>query len=301
MMPLTAPCRIGTPWLCSGWRVLVVALLAGLLTMHAHAAPRLATLDWTLAETLVAIGAPPIAVAQVESYHAWVGEPRLPNQTADLGLRTQPNLERLAALAPDDILISPMFANLAPRLSRIAPVTRMALYEPGDDTWQRLQSLTREVGELAERNAAAQALIEDTRERLAHLRQRLPEQMPPIAIVQFMDERHVRVFGANGLYQAVLEQLGIDNAWQGETNAWGFSLVGIEALSGLEGRLVVVEPFPAGLRERLDESTLWQLQPSVRAGTSLTLPPVWSFGALPSAQRFAEQLVAALEGAADVH
>ncbi|GHE21905.1 iron-siderophore ABC transporter substrate-binding protein [Halomonas urumqiensis] len=282
-----------------GWVLLLI--LGSLLALPAHAAPRLATLDWTLAETLVAIGAPPVAAGQVDSYHAWVGEPRLPKQTADLGLRTQPNLERLAALAPDRILISPMFANLSPRLSRIAPVSNMALYQPGDDTWQRLQTLTREVGELAGRDAAAEALINDTQDHLARLRRRLPEEMSPLVIVQFMDERHVRVFGAGGLYQAVLEQLGIDNAWQGDANAWGFALVGFEALARQEGRLVVVEPFPAGVRQRLAESTLWQHQPSVRAGTSLTLPPVWSFGALPSAQRFAEELVTALEETVDAH
>ncbi|MGM0913096.1 MAG: hypothetical protein ACQEXC_05115 [Pseudomonadota bacterium] len=39
-------------------------------------------------------------------------------------------------------------------------------------------------------------------------------------VVQFMDERHVRVFGEGGLYQAVMDRLGLENAWRGETNAW---------------------------------------------------------------------------------
>ncbi|WP_275286065.1 ABC transporter substrate-binding protein [Halomonas elongata] len=257
--------------------------------------PRIATLDWTLAETLQALDTPPMAVAQIDAYHDWVGEPHLPDTVADLGLRTQPNLELLSDLDPDRILISPMFANLTPRLSRIAPVKNFTLYTPGRDTWQEMRELTRGVADVIGRPAAAEQLIEDAESRIAELRQQLSDDTPPLLVVQFMDARHVRVFGDNGLYQAVLERLGLDNAWSGETNAWGFSLVGIEALANLDARLVVVEPYPAGVRETLDRSGLWQGLVRDSRGEPLVLPPVWSFGALPSAQRFAEQLTAALE------
>ncbi|NAW34012.1 ABC transporter substrate-binding protein [Halomonas alimentaria] len=280
-------------------RGLVPVLLALALAPmpRAQAQPAMATLDWTLAETLVALGATPAGVAQVDAYQAWVGTPRLPAATVDLGLRSQPNLELLASLAPERILISPMFANLAPRLSRIAPVTTLPLYSPGRETWPQLLELTRKVGRLANRQAAAERLIAETETRLAAQRQRLPARVPPLLVVQFMDERHVRVFGAGGLYQAVMARLGLENAWRGETNAWGFSLVGLEQLAGLEARLVVVEPYPVGVEAALADSGLWQQQPSVRNESLITLPPVWSFGALPSAQRFAEHLVAALEEA----
>ncbi|WP_069384173.1 ABC transporter substrate-binding protein [Halomonas caseinilytica] len=279
-------------------RGLAVSLLLGCLIVAPTAlaaSPRIATLDWTLAETLQALGTPPTAVAQVDAYHDWVGEPHLPDTVADLGLRTQPNLELLADLDPDQILISPMFANLKPRLSRIAPVKNFTLYTPGRDTWQEMRDLTRSVADQVDRPQAGERLIASTETRIAELRGRLPEQVPPLLVIQFMDARHVRVFGDNGLYQAVLERLGLDNAWPGETNAWGFSLVGIEALANLDARLVVVEPYPAGVRETLDRSGLWQGLVQESRGKPLVLPPVWSFGALPSAQRFAEQLTAALE------
>ncbi|GEK47334.1 ABC transporter substrate-binding protein [Bisbaumannia pacifica] len=258
-------------------------------------APRLASLDWTLAETLVALGHPPVAVGQVAAYHAWVGEPALPDSVIDLGLRSQPNLERLAALAPEGILISPMFANLRPRLERIAPVSELALYAPGEATWPQLLALTRELAARVEDPAAGETLIDVSEARLAELREGLPEANEPLLIVQFMDARHVRVFGANGLFQAVLERLGLENAWTRPTTAWGFSLASLEELATLEARLVVVEPYPRGVEARLADSGLWKHQPSVSADRVITLPPVWSFGALPSAVRFAELLVSALE------
>ncbi|SDF87252.1 iron complex transport system substrate-binding protein [Onishia taeanensis] len=261
----------------------------------ATAAPsRLATLDWTIAETLIALDQPPVAAAQVDAYHAWVREPAMPSSVSDLGLRTQPNLELLASIDPDRILISPMFANLVPRLERIAPVDTLALYSPGRDTWDELCELTRSVAAMIDRPQAATRLIEATQAELSDLKSRLNDDAPPLLIVQFMDARHVRVFGENGLYQAVLERLGLTNAWTGKTNAWGFSLVPLEALVGIDARLVVVKPYPAGVRASLADSGLWQ-EVVRRQGAPLILEPVWSFGALPSAQRFANLLVTAME------
>lgn len=254
----------------------------------------LATLDWTLAETLVALGAAPDAVAQVDDYHGWVGEPRLPGNVADLGLRSQPNVELLAHLDPAHILISPMFGHLAPRLERIGAVDTREIYTPQGDTWSQILILTRELGLANGRRDEAEALIATTEAHFEALRQALPEDTPPLLVVQFMDERHVRVFGEHGLFQAVMNRLGLENAWQGETNYWGFSLVGLEELLELDARLVVVEPYPVGAEEKLADSALWQHHPSVRDDSLITLPPVWSFGALPSAQRFAELLVAEL-------
>ncbi|WP_235040750.1 ABC transporter substrate-binding protein [Vreelandella profundi] len=267
---------------------------ACLLTVtNAHA--QVATVDWTIAETLLAIDAPVSSIAQQADYHAWVGEPRIPESATDMGLRTQPNLEFLAQLPTEQMLISSMFASLAPRLEKIAPVTSLALFSAGADTWQEMQALTRELGEITNREVAAEQLINDTQTLMASLRQARPETAP-LLMVQFMDARHVRVFGKSSLYNAVLEQLALPNAWEQTTNAWGFALVGVEALAHYpEATIVIIDPLPAGVEAELARSGLWQQLPNVKNANLLRLPPVWSFGALPSAQRFARVLTAALE------
>lgn len=272
--------------------LLVVCLLGG-----SPAQAQLATIDWTVAETLIALDAPIVGGAQKQAYHEWVGEPRLPDEAADLGLRSQPNMELLAKMQPERTLISPMFAGLTPRLERIAPVTSVELYSPGSDTWEEMQSITEQIGELADRAPQAAQLIEQTHSLMARLRDERPDTAP-LLMIQFMDARHVRVFGDNSLYNAVLEQLDLPNAWDQETNAWGFSLVGVEELARYpDATLVIVDPLPTGVEAQLAESGLWQQLPSVKNDRLLRLPPVWSFGALPSAQRFARELVAALEDA----
>lgn len=276
-------------------RLTVAIVLAGALSIgNALATPRIASLDWTLAETLVALDAPPQALAQIDDYVAWVGED-VPDSVTDLGLRTQPNMELLASLQPDEIIISPMFSNLEPLLSEIAPVRTYSLYTPGTEVWPELQSLTRQLGELSGHQAEAEQLIDDSDARMNELATLVPQDTRPLIAVQFMDARHVRVFGAGSLFVAVMEQLGLDNAWQETTNTWGFTLVGIEHLASLdEARLVVVEPLPAGVSEALETSGLWRHLGSVERGDVITLPPVWSFGSLPSATRFAETLVSAI-------
>jgi iron complex transport system substrate-binding protein len=70
---------------------------------------RIATVDWTIAETLLALGSPRWRWG-MWPYRAWVGEPQLPAGVIDIGLRAQPNRELLAELKPDLILISPLAA-----------------------------------------------------------------------------------------------------------------------------------------------------------------------------------------------
>ncbi len=257
--------------------------------------PRIATVDWTIAETLLALGVTPLAVGDAGPYQAWVGEPRLPAGVVDIGLRTQPNRELLAELKPDRILISPLAAPLAPTLSRIAPVSTIALYDGQTDLWQRLHEVTLTLARMVGKTAEGEWLLAGLDRDLASMQARLPADLPPLLVVQFIDERHVRVFGRHSLFDAVMTRLGLRNGWQEQTNDWGFSVVSIEQFMTLPtARLVVVDPIPVGVSERLQEPGLWQHLPLVRQAPVLHLPAVWSFGGVLAARRFAGLLSDAL-------
>ncbi|WP_287873373.1 ABC transporter substrate-binding protein [Aeromonas sp.] len=259
------------------------------------ALPRIATVDWTIAETLLALGVTPLAVGDASPYQAWVGEPRLPAGVVDIGLRTQPNRELLAELKPDRILISPLAAPLAPTLSRIAPVSTITLYDGQTDLWQRLHEVTLTLARMVGKNAEGEQLLARLERDLASMQAELPADLPPLLVVQFIDERHVRVFGRHSLFDAVMTRLGLRNGWQEQTNDWGFSVVSIEHFMTLpNARLVVVDPIPVGVSERLQEPGLWQHLPLVRLAPVLHLPAVWSFGGVLAARRFASLLSDAL-------
>ena len=83
---------------------------------------RPAVLQWDLLENLVGLGVKPAGACDISSWDTWVREPALPAGIEDLGTRAEPNLERIAKLKPDVILIGPTQLDLMPVLATIAPV-----------------------------------------------------------------------------------------------------------------------------------------------------------------------------------
>ena len=272
-------------------------LAAGLLPCAARAAPamRLACLDYGLAQTVLALGLTPIGLPNPAGYRAWVIDPPLPPGVADLGARTQPNLELLAELRPDAILAVPDHDPVAPALRRIAPTLRLPLQGP--DPWNLAVAATRAVGALAGQAAAAEAVVATATARLAATRAGLAGRaMPPLLVVSFLDPRHVAVYGANGIVGAVLDRLGLRNAWTAPTGRWGSATVGLDALAVADTAFLwIIDPLPPDARGALDRSPLWQALPFVRAGRVGMLPPVLMFGALPAAVRLADLLAPRLD------
>ncbi|NOH98635.1 ABC transporter substrate-binding protein [Vibrio sp. 99-70-13A1] len=257
-------------------------------------APRVVSIDWTHTETLLALGATPVAVAQTSDYNAWVKSPEIPSNVPDIGLRTQPNFERIHELKPDKILLSPMFSTLESQLSKIAPVTTISLYRSGDVDWLMLEKVTRDIAQFAEKEYQAEQFIAKANAELSKLTSNLPQDTPPLLMVQFMDSNHVRVFGKNSLYKASVNKLGLESAWKKETNAWGYSLVGIDQLIDMEGQIVVIEPMPAGTEKHLKKNEFWKYIVKESGYPTIQIPAVWSFGAIPSATRFARFISSAI-------
>ncbi|GAA0223717.1 ABC transporter substrate-binding protein [Marinomonas primoryensis] len=255
---------------------------------------RVISIDWTQTETLIALGITPIAMAQQSGYNSWVREPAIPNSTEDIGLRSQPNLERLAELKPDKIFISPLFGSLTPKLSRIAPVTEFTLYKKDNITWEGLKGFTRRLGEETNKQKEANALIYSAEQTLMGLADKTPKDTPPLLMIQFMDSRHVRIFGTNSMYKIAANKIGLKSAWQAETNPWGFSLIGIDQLMDIKGQIIIIKPLPAGVERSLQRDQFWQYLVKNTGQPALTVEPTWSFGAIPSTLRFAEQLTKAL-------
>ncbi len=246
---------------------------------------------------MLALGCRPIATVDAASWNKFVVEPPLPGGIADLGLSTEINFELLAALQPDLILTSPFVQQLEPALQRIAETLQLSVFEKSAVPFAQQQLLTRTLGKRLGRVEAAEAFLASAEQQFDSYRVRLATLHPlPVLLVNFMDGRHVRVYGGSGLYQNVLERIGVANAWTGETNYWGYSTVGIEKLATTQNlRLIAFEPIPADTYPTLDRSPLWSQLPFVKAGQVSVLPTVLMFGAMPSALRFARLLTECLE------
>lgn len=265
--------------------------------------PKIVSLDYGLASTLLSLGIVPAAVASLADWGKWVIEPAMPESVIDLGSSWEVNLEILTALKPDLILTTPYLDASLPRLQGVGKVLRLETYRPdGGAILPSVIAATRrlaaEIGREAEAErflAQADAFFDECRARLA----RRPR--PSLALVNFMDARHVRIFGAPGLYDAVLTRIGLANAWTGAANYWGFEIVGIETLAQItdpDALLIAFEPVPGDVLPKLARSPLWQALPFARPGHFAVLPGALLFGMVNEAMRFARLMTARLEESA---
>lgn len=260
---------------------------------------RVVALEWLPVELLLALGVTPYGVADVPNYNLWVNEPALPDSVIDVGLRTEPNLELLTQMKPSYLFWSAGYGPSAEKLARIAP-GRGFTFSDGKKPLAMARHSLNEMAQLMNLESAARrhltqfdALIANSAPRFARRGER------PLLMITLLDERHVLAFGPNCLFQEVLDEFGIRNAWHGETTFWGSVAVGIDRLA--EYKDVDVLCFDHGNdreMQKLMATPLWQAMPFVRAGRFQRVPAVWFYGATLSAMHFVRVLDKALGGRA---
>lgn len=257
------------------------------------------SLDYGLASTLLALGVTPAAIASLADWDRWVVEPKMPAGVIDLGTTSEINLEVLASIKPALILTTPYLAPLKPRLEAISPVMELTVYAEGGEALQRSIEATRLLAAAIGRHQQADDFLarsEQFFDRCANRVRKL--NPPPLALINFVDQRHARIYGGAGLYQNVMSRIGLQNAWTGPGDYWGFETIGLEQLATLDQslRLIAFEPLlPPNIFDNLQDSPLWTSLPFVQAGRVSVLPGTLMFGMVQEAERFARILLDHLE------
>ena len=269
-----------------------MSLAAPAFVRAAPARPRLAAIDWAMMETAIALGHMPVAGAELVRYRADVGDPAIPPEVVDLGLRGAPNFELLQLVRPDMILSSPYYTQYERRMGAIAPVMALTFFVKGEAPLPRafaaLSDLAEAIGDApagARAKAGADMRLEGIATNLAPFRDR------PLVLVDIGDGRHMRVFGFDSLFGSTLDRLGLTNA-RSQPTAFGFMApVPLETLAETpEARVVVIGPPPLAARQALRRSVLWHALPAVAENRVYALPGLNPFGAIPAALRFAMEL-----------
>lgn len=280
------------------------ALLAGgALALGARAvtarepAPRVATIGWAGAQTLMALGIAPIALPEIERYQRLVVEPQAPPGVQELGLRSEPNLELLRGLSPD-LIVTEAGAEIArPMLERIAPVETFVAIRPGERPIDVSRGATLALAARLGRPDAARAYIAGCEGRMAQAAEKLSAYRGgPLCIVSDVFGNRALVFGANSLYQDVLDRLGLRNAFTGATSVWGHATVGLDVLASLapDTRLVILSGRVPSVELLLAFRPLYRALPMLREDRVTILSDVLFFGGLPSADRLARLLAEGL-------
>ncbi|MGE9553501.1 Fe(3+)-hydroxamate ABC transporter substrate-binding protein FhuD [Erwinia amylovora] len=283
-------------------RLLVAMALSPLLpALRARAAPsiditRIITIEWFPTELLMALGVMPMGTAEMYQYKLWVGEPKLPASTVDVGLRTEPNLELMIQMQPSLILYSSGYGPAKEKIERIAPVMGFASNDAsGKPLTQARKSLV-QLAERLDRVPQAQQHLADFDAYLAQAKARISQRVKrPLLLMSILDPRHTLVFGKGSLFLEVLDELGIENAWQGETNFWGSAVIGIERLASMKNvDAVCFDHGDDALVEQVTSTPLWKSLSFVRENRFRRVPQVWFYGATLSAMRFCHLLDTAL-------
>ncbi|ETX13435.1 hypothetical protein OCH239_10330 [Roseivivax halodurans JCM 10272] len=276
----------------------LLANAAGALTIEDRRGPqefasipeRIVVLDWALAEQVLDLGVVPVGAPELDLYRDWVAQPEMPDGVEDVGLRTEPNLERIAALNPDVIIASDAPPEDVARLERIAPVVVFDAWSADHDNVAASEGIFLEIASLTDRTETAEAMIDAMEGELQELRTWLGEafggSIPETAVIRLNDGASVWIYGANSIPVAALEALGIENALPQPPSRWGVAQKQVDALAAVEnGALIAIRPHMAG--DALFETPLWRFLPAVQQGMFAETDPVWSYGGYMSLLRHA--------------
>ncbi|EHD20501.1 MULTISPECIES: Fe(3+)-hydroxamate ABC transporter substrate-binding protein FhuD [Brenneria] len=264
---------------------------------------RIVALEWRQVEMLMALGIAPMGVADIHNYRLWVAEPELPPGVIDVGFRTEPNLELLAELRPSLILHSEGYGPSAEKIARIAPAMGFGF---NDGTGKPLALVKPSLEKLADALGIPDAANRHLRQFSEFMQQAKTRLQPytrrPLLLFTLLDLRHAVVIGKNSLFQEVMDEAGIENAWRGETSFWGSTIVGIERLAEIEhAHALCFDHGDDAVMAQLADSPLWQAMSFVRQRRLQRIPPAWLYGATLSAMRFCRLLEQALEARRDVN
>jgi iron complex transport system substrate-binding protein len=271
-------------------------------------AERTVGLEWGLVEQLVSLGVQPVGVADVEGYGAWVRSAPLTGEVTDVGVRGEPSVESVAALAPDLVLATTDLPEAAvAQLEAVAPVL---VVRPADaaDPIGHMRRTVELVARATGTQDAARTLLAEFDAALDGGRDAVAAAglagRPTAFSDAFLDggQLSIRPFTGSSLAGAVAAEIGLPSAWTLEGDPdYGLATTDVEGLTALGDVEYVyydnaaVTPDPVS--EALAGNAVWDSLPFVRAGNVSRLPDgIWMFGGPASMRAFVEAVVPAVAG-----
>ena len=251
------------------------ALLLGSVSPKLFAAPagqpRVISLFQGATDSLVALGVTPDGIVE-----SWAEKPVYRylrpylSGVLQLGLETQPSLEKIALVKPDIIFASRFrHQDVAPLMEKIAPVVLL------DDVFEFKKTL-QVVAESLSLTARSDRLLAQWSQRIATIRERVSEQFPPsqipqVSVIEIRPD-HIRRYLAHSFPGSVMSELGF--GWQDqdvETRNSSLRFSSMENIPLLDADVFFIllrANSPAITRQyhNLQAHPLWQQLKAVKTG-----------------------------------
>lgn len=263
-----------------------------LATVTSTALPRVAVVDWTGVELLAGIGLSPLALCDIRGYRQWVASPPLPESVIELGLRNEPNLELLAALKPDLIIVPQQSSLPEARYATLGHYWQLQFYHPQQSLLAQAQNNQLQLAKLLQRQLTPADMIENFQQHMGYYKQQLHAfQSQSVLLFSLISPHQVLVLSDKSLFGEVLQQLGLKGCWTYSRNQYGSAIIGIEQLLSCQADILLefTHHRPA-LTEQVQQSPLWRKMPLLQHARYLSLPAFWPYGGIQTAARFAAKL-----------
>ncbi|GAB3233638.1 siderophore ABC transporter substrate-binding protein CdtB [Glycomyces halotolerans] len=254
------------------------------------------TLEWAETEIAASLGVMPVGVADVAGYETWVGASMpLDDTVEDVGTRAEPSVDSIAQLAPDLIITEVRDETVIEQLREFATV----LVTEGSSEDGNLERMERDlylIAEMLGKTDEADALMADFEAKITEVKDAIAAagtaDVPYLWVDGWEDGGTVaiRMFGPTSLVGNLATEVGLTNAWDGETDGqWGLGqndLEGMAEYAETDLRLVYNESDNSGLfAETLPENDLWSSLQFVQDGHTYKLTEgAWTFGGPASSE-----------------
>lgn len=265
--------------------------------VFAQTPSRIAALSWELVEDVIELGLVPVAVPEREAYQEWVAQPAMPASSVDIGGRAEPNLEKLAQLKPDVILIGAALKDIQTKLEKIAPVVFFDTYQQDHNNQEKADQVFLTLAKLLDKESHAQAKLVARQAVFEELKVQLnaafPAGLPKVTSLRFASTTSAYVYGDNAMPQYALERLGLKSAMPLESTQWGVTQKRLKSLRKInEGIVLYFKPFH--FEKKLAKSPLWRSMPFVQQGNVASVASTWTYGGAMSLQYLAQAMTQSL-------
>lgn len=274
-------------------------------------AKNIVSLEWGLTENLIALGVKPIGEADVKGYNMYNTIAPLDASTPDVGTRSEPSLDAIAALRPDLVVTTTdLPENVIAQIAKQVPVLTLR----GSDGTDPIGYMRRTVTVLAQATgtqARGTQLLADFDAHISAGKAKLAAAGKTGAPFTMADgwidsgTVSVRMFTPTSFFGGVAAELGLKNQWTtGGDKDYGLAQTDIEGLTKIKDPatafVYVANKADGGdaFVSALTGNAVWKQLPFVKDTNLHRLPDgIWMFGGPPSAKAYVDALVAALTGA----
>ncbi|MBD8514551.1 iron-siderophore ABC transporter substrate-binding protein [Photobacterium sp. CAU 1568] len=258
---------------------------------------RVVVLNWDLAEQVLELDVTPVGMPNISGYQEWVVQPAVPAGVADIGTRTEPNLEKIAELKPDLILAASPQKDLIPRLEALAPVLYYETYSQSLSSAEAAIANFRQLATVFDQEALAEQKLTAMSERFTELKNQLNQafngESPSVVAMRFANQTSVYIYGQNSTTNYALEQLGLTPAMPLPATEWGIVQKRLTDLQKA-GSSYVLYFRPFNEEKQLQRSVIWNAMPFVRAKHVNSVTSVWNYGGAMSIRYIAEAMADSL-------